>query len=127
MDELQAQIHEHAWPRSPDGHGNLSTSQSLGGHGGSHASLPSAASANMQPYPVSKARRLNLSVSSADSVPQRRKDESTLEFFHRAKQIQANSALETLQTTNSVVAAASPAASATNSPMKSQGPKYVTT
>eukprot|EP00961_Rhodomonas_salina_P248332 3356466-Rhodomonas_salina.1 len=72
-----------------------------------------------------------MSSDAADSVPERRTGERPTDFFHRAKQFQAQCALETLwntnagiNSTNSMVAQAQ---SPQMSPLKSPGPKYVTT
>eukprot|EP00961_Rhodomonas_salina_P250604 3387802-Rhodomonas_salina.1 len=85
MDELQAQIHEHAWPRSPIASANVSNSQAATDPG----VLPSAASGNVQQGSSHKARRLEMSSDAANSVPERRTGESATDFFHRARQFQA--------------------------------------
>eukprot|EP00961_Rhodomonas_salina_P034790 468419-Rhodomonas_salina.1 len=130
MDELQAQIHEHAWPRSPMASADLSTSQAAADPGGSRSRPPSLTPATVQQRSSQKARRLTMS-SAADAVPERKEGESTTDFFHHARQFQAQCALETLCKTNvgmnSMNSMVSPAQSPQTSPVKSPGPKYVTT
>eukprot|EP00961_Rhodomonas_salina_P092120 1239679-Rhodomonas_salina.1 len=86
MDELQAQIHEHAWPRSPIASAIVSTSQAATDPGGSRSHLPPAASGNVQQGSSHKARRLNMSSDAADAVPERKRGESATDFFHCTRQ-----------------------------------------
>eukprot|EP00961_Rhodomonas_salina_P120455 1621282-Rhodomonas_salina.1 len=72
MDEFQAQIHEHAWPKSPIASANISSSQAATDPGGTLSHLPPAASGKVQQGSSHKARRLDMSSDAADSVPERR-------------------------------------------------------
>eukprot|EP00961_Rhodomonas_salina_P114522 1541006-Rhodomonas_salina.4 len=87
---------------------------------------------------ASTVRRLERSLGAAVSSPTGRTDESALDFYHQAKQHQAQSALETLcnnanmnsaslSTTGlNSVSTPSPGQSTTVSPIKASGPKYIT-
>ena len=127
MDELQVQIHEHTWPRSPIAAANVSNSQATTDPG----VLPPAASGNVQQGSSHKARRLEMFSDAANSIPERRTGESATDFFHRARQLQAECALEHLRSTNaginSMNSVVAPAQSPQTSPLKSPGPKYITT
>eukprot|EP00961_Rhodomonas_salina_P017448 234804-Rhodomonas_salina.1 len=111
MDELQAQIHEHTWPRSPITSATVSTSQAATDPGGTLLHLPPAASGNVQEGSLHKARRLNMSSDAADAVPER----------------QTESLRNTNAGINSMNSVVAPAQSPQTSPLKSPGPKYVTT
>eukprot|EP00961_Rhodomonas_salina_P084394 1133849-Rhodomonas_salina.1 len=131
MDELQAQIHEHSWPRSPIASATVSSSQAATDLGGSRSHLPPAASGNVQQGSSHKVRRLNMSSDAADAVPERKTGESATDVFHRTKQFQAQCALQALQNTNAGInstnSMVAQAQSPQTSPIKSPGPKYVTT